>query len=398
MNAIHAISAAAFGGAIVMAVVSLGLSKRCAPVLSGTEESRMATHVVLVSRTTPSNGTISAEFFLTEREDLVSGMERTSASAIYPDAIWDKSFRADRPEEFESILNGFEGRGALVPIVLIAIDENGSPIQGASVRLSFSSPDGIDKPVVRSGTTDATGRFAAEERSVWSVGWIVEKDGFYSYRSNMVLRPYASLQGWEARRWFRSPFPVIALLREKRTPHEMVFHNVRLPLPPPGETVGFDCLEGTPTPPHGTGKHVDIEFSTVFDSDEWKPRSVQDRESVVRISFPGNGNGGMVMPVDESSELHTPRLSPDDGYSDMLESTILVADGKYSKRKMIQPDQYILFRIRSEVLSDGSTTNGLFGKTRGDWYVNGPKRLLCFRIWTNEEVGNRNLEDTSGWW
>ena len=59
---------------------------------------------------------------------------------------------------------------------------------------------------------------------------------------------------------------------------------------------------------------------------------------------------------------------------------------------------FILFRIRSERSPDGSPTNGLFGKMRGDWYVNGPKRLLRFRIWTNEEVGNRNLEDTSGWW
>lgn len=353
---------------------------------------------VPVSCMTLTNTTVLEENSFADGEVLDSEMERAPASAIYSDTIWDKEFRANRPKDFDNILTGFEVRGALSPIVLTAIDEKGSPVPGASVRLSFSSPDGIDNPVVRSGTTDAAGRFETEERSIWSVGWIVEKDGFYSARSNMVLRPYASLQGWEAGRWFRSPFPVIALLREKRTPHEMVFHNVRLPLPPPGETVGFDCLEGTPTPPHGTGKHVDIEFSAFFDPDEWGPRSVQDRESVVRISFPGNGNGGAVMPVDESSELHTPRLSPDDGYSDMLESTIRVADGQFSKREMIQPDQYILFRIRNEVLSDGSATNGLFGKMRGDWYVNGPKRLLCFRIWTNEEPGNQNLEDTSGWW
>lgn len=317
---------------------------------------------------------------------------------IYADTIWNQEFRAENPKAFNDILDEFEARGALAPVSLTAIDEYGSPIPGASVRMSFSSPDGIDNPVIRSGTTDATGRFAAEARSIWSVGWIVEKEGFYSFRSNMVLRPYASIQGGKDRRWFRSPFPVVAILREKRNPHEMVFRNVKLPLPPPGETVGFDCLEGIPTPPHGTGKHADVEFSAVFDPDEWKPRSVQDRESVVRISFPGNGDGGMLTPVDEFSELHSPRLSPDDGYSGLLESTIRVVGGKYSKRDMIQPDQYILFRIRSELLPDGSTTNGLFGKMRGDWYVNGPKRLLGFRIWTNEEPGNRNLEDTSGWW
>lgn len=350
------------------------------------------------SRTMPTNATILEEIPFEENGAFASEIGRSSDSAIYPDTIWDKEFRADNPKEFANILNGFEVRGALSPIVLTAIDENGTPVSGASVRMSFSSPDGIDNPAIRSGITDDAGRFAAEARSVWSVGWIVEKEGFYSFRSNMVLRPYASLQGWKDGQWFRSPFPVVVLLRKKRTPHEMVFHSIRLPLPPPGETIGFDCLEGIPTPPYGTGKNVDIEFSAVFDPDEWKPRSVRDRESVVRISFPGNGNGGLLTPVDESSDLHSPRLSPYDGYSGLLESTIRVVDRKYSKQEMIQPDQYILFRIRSDLLPGGSTTNGLFGKMRGDWYVNGPKRLLEFRIWTNEESGNRNLEDTSGWW
>ncbi len=109
---------------------------------------------------------------------------------IYADTIWKQEFRAENPKAFNDILDEFEARGALAPVSLTAIDENGSPIPGASVRMSFSSPDGIDNPVIRSGTTDATGRFAAEARSIWSVGWIVEKEGFYSFRSNMVLREF----------------------------------------------------------------------------------------------------------------------------------------------------------------------------------------------------------------
>lgn len=335
---------------------------------------------------------------LVEKKDIrKTELSPSPESPVFPDAACNGLVDADF-QLYRKLVNEFETKGALASVVVIVVDGDGNPVPSANVRVFFMRPGGKGDYSVKSGMTGADGRFRSQGLSCWDVVWNVEKQGYYSYSSNLLLRPFLSASGKNAGHWFRSPYSVQAVLEKQETPHEMVFRNVKLPLPPPGETVGFDCLEGIPTPPHGTGKHADVEFSAVFDPDEWKPRSVQDRESVVRISFPGNGDGGMLTPVDEFSELHSPRLSPDDGYSGLLESTIRVVGGKYSKRDMIQPDQYILFRIRSELLPDGSTTNGLFGKMRGDWYVNGPKRLLGFRIWTNEEPGNRNLEDTSGWW
>ena len=37
--------------------------------------------------------------------------------------------------------------------------------------------------------------------------------------------------------------------------------------------------------------------------------------------------------------------------------------------------------------------NGYYGKMKGDWYVNGPRRQLWFRVWINAVPGDRNLED-----
>ena len=118
---------------------------------------------VPVSCMTPTNTTVLEENSFADGEVLDSEMERAPASAIYPDTIWDKEFRANRPKDFDNILTGFEGRGALAPIVLTAINEKGSPVPGASVRLSFSSPDGIDNPVVRSGH-EASGDDAVGQR------------------------------------------------------------------------------------------------------------------------------------------------------------------------------------------------------------------------------------------
>lgn len=322
---------------------------------------------------------------------------RTPESPVFPDAACNGLVKDDF-QLYRELINHFETKGALASIVVIVVDENGNPVPSADVRVSFTRPGSESGHTVKSGTTDKNGRFPAEGLSCWNVIWDAEKDGFYSYSSNLLLRPFLSASGKSEGRWFQAPYSVRAILVRRETPHEMRFHDVKLPLPPPGQSIGFDLLEGVPTPPHGSGKQTDVEITAIFDPDDWKPRSRKDRESTVRLFFPGKDNGGVLTPMDESSELHTPRLSPNDGYASSLESIIRVADGRLSERDMIHPDQYILFRIRSERSPDGSPTNGLFGKMRGDWYVNGPKRLLRFRIWTNEEVGNRNLEDTSGWW
>ncbi|MBR1608057.1 MAG: carboxypeptidase regulatory-like domain-containing protein [Kiritimatiellae bacterium] len=277
-------------------------------------------------------------------------------------------------------------------------DEDGHPVPSATVSLSFSRPGGEGEYSTIRGTTGADGLFRADGISCWDVVWRAEKKGYYSFSSNLVLRPFLSVSGKDSGRWFRSPYPLQAILAKKGNPHEMRFHDVEIPLPAHGETVGFDCLEGLPTPPHGKGKRVDVEFSDVSGTDAWKPRSRKNCEATVRISFPGPRNGGRTVPVDPSSESHSPRFAPDDGFSGVLESTVRIVEGKYSDRDVIPPDQYILFRIRNESLPDGTATNGLFGKMRGYWEASGPKRILRFKIWTNDEPGNRNLEDTSGWW
>ena len=320
------------------------------------------------------------------------------ASTVYPDSIWGQGFRDDNPKAFDEILGGFESRGALASMSLTVLDETGNPVPNASVRMSFSSPDGLDNAEVRTGATDSDGRFSAEANSIWSVAWVVEKNGYYAFRSNIVLRPYASVQGWKARRWFQKPFPVFALLREKQTPHEMAFRSIRVSLPPPGETMGFDLMEGKPTPPYGSGSTRDFEITETRSPHKRNPHSTEDWFSTLRLVFPNDGDGVVVFHRDDCSELKAPRFAPDDGYRSNLESTIRFKNGKFTEEEMIRSDEYLVFRIRSKTRSMDSNESAVFGKMCGDWHVNGNRRYISFRTWTNEETGARNLEDTSGHW
>lgn len=300
--------------------------------------------------------------------------------------------RATVPD-FRELVHEFESEGALAQIKLTVFDENGNPVPSARVKMTFATPGGDGRRSEKTGMTDSNGIFLGENESCWDVAWRVEKDGYHACWSNLCLRPYVSVQGRKAGKWFRSPFPVTAVLREKYRPHEMVVYDGILHLPENGDAVGFDLAAGSPVQPSGQGTVPDVEFSALHEAEKWKRVDKSERISQVRIAFPGKGNGGILIPKDDYCALDTPRDAPDCGYEPELLSTTRFADGKYSEREMIPSNVYILFRIRSAEDRNGVVTNGYYGKMKGDWYVNGPRRQLWFRVWINAVPGDRNLED-----
>lgn len=330
-----------------------------------------------------------------EKSSNVQIEDESSHSVIYPDSIWG-SFREKNNDKFNEILHAFGAKGALAPITLHVRDEEGTPIPGAAVRVSFSTSAGLDHDKRIFGKTDEKGVFVAAEYSIWAVGWRVEKDGYYTAYSNLELRAYASVQGWKERRWFRAPFPATAILR-KKTPHEMLFRTVEERMPPAGIKMGFDLIDGKPTPPHGDGHVSDVVFYEEVGG-PWGLRSTEDRFSSLHIEFPGEGNGVARFKMDEYSDLKSPRFAPEGGYVPEIESVVRVLNRRYSDKDLIPPKNYLVARIRSSISQDGTVTNALYGKIRGYWYVNGRKRLLTFWTWMNEEPDERNLEDDSGRW
>lgn len=312
-------------------------------------------------------------------------------SPLYEELATDRLSR-ENPQAYDYLLNDFETDGALAQVSLSVIDEDEKPVPEASVKMSFTIPGGEGEYKSNTGLTDNEGLFVSEGITCWNVVWRVEKQDYHACWSNLVLRPYMSVQGRREGKWFRAPFPVTAVLRKKISPHKMRVYDGDISLPLSGDTIGFDLVDGKPTPPHGEGRHCDVEFSAIHNPNEWKRGNKADRVSIVKIAFQGGGNGGIIVKKDEFCDLDTPRDAPDDGYETSLESTTTFIGGKYSETGRIQPNQYIIFKIRGENGGDG---NGYYGKIQGDWHVNGPRRELWFRVWINDEPGNRNLEINS---
>lgn len=318
---------------------------------------------------------------------LTGKSDSSSHSPLYEELATDRLY-SDDFQAWRKLVHDFEAYGAVAAVSLKVVDEDGNPVPSANVKMSFTIPGGEGKYKSNTGLTDSDGQFVSKGRTCWNVVWRVEKKGYHTCWSNLYLRPYISVQGRREGKWFRAPFPVTAILRKKILPHKMRVYDGDISLPLSGKAIGFDLVDGKPTPPHGDGRHTDVEFSALHDPDEWKRGNKADRVSIVRIAFSGNGNGGIMVTKDDFCDLDTPRDALDSGYEPLLESTTTFIGGKYSETGRIQPNQYISFKIRGE--------NGFYGKIMGDWYVNGPRRHLWFRVWINEEQGNRNLEYDSG--
>ena len=316
-----------------------------------------------------------------------------TCSPLYDELATDR-LSTENPQAYERLMYVFEKDGAVAEVSLKVVDEDGKPVPSANVKMSFTTPGGDGKYKSNMGLTNDKGLFVSKGRTCWNVVWRIEKTGYHTCWSNLYLRPYMSVQGRREGKWFRAPFPVTAVLRKKILPHKMLVYDGDISLPLSGDAIGFDLVDGKPMPPHGKGRHCDVEFSANHNPDQWKRGNKVDRVSIVKIAFPGNGNGGIIVTKDDFCDLDTTRDAPEDGYETLLESTATFIGGKYSEAGRIQPNQYIIFKIRGE---NSGVENGFYGKIKGDWYVNGPRRKLWFRVWINEEPGNRNLEYDSGW-
>ena len=289
------------------------------------------------------------------------------------------------------LLDGFEREGADVEFYLLVIDEDGRPLTNANITVSHTIGDGEEPKEY--GRTDDDGSFHFKGLSNWAVGWNVRCDGFYESSSNMVLRPFATELGWEERRWFKHPPTLTVTIKRMIRPHKMPYRNYMLTFPPNYSSVCVDLCSGLALSSSNANAHVDVCFKSdpiVWDAD--------NSSRTLTIEFPNPGDGAILVHRDGNSSLHSPRFAPQTGYASRWNSTMTIEQGRTVKKQLISSEDYLLFRIRSKMSVSGEVTNALYGKMRGDWFVNGKSRILRFKTWINEECNDTNLEDLSGRW
>lgn len=276
-------------------------------------------------------------------------------------------------------------------LTIRTVDDLGSPIAGATVDVAFEHHLNPNSFTLKSGVSDAQGKFTAEHRTSGYVTYGADKAGFYSSNGKLEIAGGSAGGKW-------SPWnPTIDLvMRPILKPVPLLNKATELRDVPITGSASFDVVKGDWLPPHGQGTVPDFRF-------EWEGvwKSINDSQGELLMTFSNAGDGLIEQPFSHKmgSELRMMHMAPMEGY---------VASRRWRDEFKTPPDHptrvdvsdvrediAYFFRIRTQTNGTNGGTSALYGKIEGDiTYFGSTKRGsgLRFKYYLNPTPNDRNLE------
>ena len=277
--------------------------------------------------------------------------------------------------------------GAPWHVTLNAVDESGKPVEGAHASVGFhvNPPPGVvvedyrDSSAKIEGITDANGVFSASHTDAsWSLGFDLQKSGYYSTHSNYTL----FLPGqFDALTVSKNRNPSLTLvIKTIGSPISLYAKKVNLGMPVFDKPVGFDLITGDWTMPYGKGGHSDILFTGKLSK-----RSDYDSDYKLTVSFPNPGDGiqeFLVPDAEAGSKLRSGHEAPSDNYQSSWEQFDNRKPGKTDTNRDQKRNYY--FRVHTVLDASGRVKTALYGKIYGDF--------MQFTYFLNPTPNDRNIE------
>lgn len=235
------------------------------------------------------------------------------------------------------------------------VDESGAPIEGAQLKIRFSS----DSTPVR-GSSDENGRF--EVKAISNDGVIlgdITKDSYYE--SGLAHSFYVTRLGmWQP--WGKE---LTVILRPIVNPVPMYVRNTFFDFPSLDREIGFDLEKADWVIPYGLGTQADFIFKI-----ERRYDNRDNFDAMMTLTFTNPFDGIQVVKDDgggdfnAGSSFRLPRMAPESGYQPKLQKH--VSEGSYGYHSDKADDNNYIFRIRSEIDKEGKLKRAMYGKIRGD--------------------------------
>lgn len=250
-------------------------------------------------------------------------------------------------------------RGALGQITLSITDSTGKPVVDAQASVAFWGSDSLPDVVTHEGNTDTNGIFIATGKTIDQMGYLIEKDGFYTthdeysfYRDGEDCVRNGRWQPW-------NPTNTV-VLKERRIPATMYAQKVEVIIPVMDKAIGFDLEQGDWVVPHGEGRNADLLFTYSADYE-----GIKDYSKRLSLSFSNSDDGLRIYPLDKSSKLMSLYEAPADGYEDslLLERERTRASASLSVE--FGSDKYLIFRTRTVTDDEGNIISANYGKIYG---------------------------------
>jgi hypothetical protein len=270
------------------------------------------------------------------------------------------------------------------------VDENGLPVKGAQVTLSFSGAKIGDGGGLtnfgKKGLSDDEGLFSDSAETLPLVGVVADKENYYRSIQKHEFTSYSKiLNRWEP--WNPT---VEVVLKKKRNPVPMYSKYIEaLSIPVLGSKVGYDLEKGDWVAPHGTGIMNDFVFLC-----ENKYESFTSAETSCEITFsnPEDGLREFEFAKDDPSLFKWPFEAPTSGYNiKKVKKWMSVHLPTEPYKSNYKENINYLFRVRSEVDGNGNVIKANYGKLQGDIRVY-KKAQISFFYHFNPD-GTSNLEE-----
>jgi hypothetical protein len=283
---------------------------------------------------------------------------------------------------------------AKAKVIIKVLDEEGMPVTQAEVTGGFFALDEPNEGKDFQGITDEKGIVSFEGRTHGELRFGIVKDGYYEtiseYRDWFLGKGKIKNGKWQP--W--SP-TIEIVLKIIENPVPMYAKRLTLDIPETNKVIGFDLIKGDWVKPYGEGEVSDFLFQASQEGNEWK-----DFEISLELNFSNPGDGIQEYKVKPDSngrypsELRLPHEAPLEGYKNLWSRIQWNKPGKGSHNIYKEKDINYIYRVRSEMDSNGNIIKALYGKIHGDIEIGGlkrPKLQLAFTYYLNPD-GTRNLE------
>lgn len=274
----------------------------------------------------------------------------------------------------------------LAKLIIRAIDENRSPLEGVSVSLSFMEPRSRQSMVVE-GLTNAEGLFVGEGGSDSSVGSSIRKAGYY--QAGFPFVPFREVREGKWQPWGAT---YAAVLRKIEQPIPMYARRFsRLEIPTVDRPCGFDLETSEWVAPWGKGKVADLIMTLTR-----RYTNRDDFEVNVGLSFSNPLDGIQEANLPErfrGSEFIWPRQAPEFGFKPTYSAHFGTKPGSdyYGN---FSDESAFFYRVRTQQ-HNGQIVSALYGKIKGGIRIEGRETGTCavgFTYYLNPRPLDRNME------
>lgn len=295
------------------------------------------------------------------------------------------------------IVNALAFEKGDVYLTFNVVDEDGTPVEGASVRGGAWWPDNVrrTKDGTFSDTSDTDGVAHAELIVYADMNVIAEKEGHYKYSTTYnVWDPKSHGMTLKNGRWQPWGQTNTIVLKRILNPVPMYVKRVNEAVPVLGKSVGYDLEKGDWVAPYGKGVTSDLIFNA-----KGIRKDMFDSEMQIRVSFSNLHDGIQLYTVPlhrespTGSQFISDHNAPDSGYQDEYVFDQLVRGNKRINVNS-RDEQMAYFRVRSKVDSDGNLMSAQYGKMYGDIYGcwRDGKLTVRFLYYLNPTPNDRNME------